>query len=98
MNRAYRVVLPIGVVLITLIVFLAFFGWTRHDSPESVAKASDDSYAVWIALLKGFSGDVVYVGSDEAHAYFRIGRFLGAYYKSARVCRSSSGDVPGRPR
>ena len=53
--------------------------WTHSRSPE--AGAIEDSSAVWMALLKGFNGDVVYVGSDHSHAYFRRGHFFWSYYK-----------------
>jgi len=43
--------------------------------------AIEDSSTVWIALLKGFNGDVVYVGSDESYADFRLGSFFWSYYK-----------------
>jgi hypothetical protein len=80
MSRAHRVALLSEAVLV-LIVLVAFFACTYPRSAESLANASEDSYAVWIALLKGFNGEVIYVGSDDAHAYFRIGRFFGTYYK-----------------
>ena len=32
-------------------------------------------------LLKGFGGDVLYVGSSDTYAYFKVGRFIGDYYK-----------------
>ncbi len=79
MNRAHRVALLGGAVL----TLAALFTCSEPRSPESVANASGDSTAVWMALLKGFNGDVVYVGSDNAHAYFRIGRYFGPYYKIA---------------
>lgn len=63
-------------------VLAAFFiaaAWTRMRSPLSAA--AEDSYAVWIALWKGFSGDVAYVGSTGTHAYFRTGRVFWSYYK-----------------
>lgn len=79
MSRAYRIALLIGAILVSVGPF-ALVACYPH-SPDSLVNASEDSYAVWIALLKGFAGDVIYVGSDDAHAYFRIGRFLGHYYK-----------------
>ena len=60
-----------------------YAGFTRFASPESVARA--DSYRVWIALLKGFEGDVYYVGNDSTNAYFRTGYLFRAYFK-APVC------------
>jgi hypothetical protein len=62
--------------------------YTHLRSPESAA--SEESYPVWIALLKGYEGEVRYVGSDEAHAYFRIGRVFWSYYK----LRSCAVQVP----
>ncbi len=74
------------VALLVLALPLAFAavyaGCTHLRSPEAVAK--EDSYAVWIALLKGFSGDVAYVGSDETHAYFQVGTIFADYYKLPR--------------
>ena len=34
-----------------------------------------------MALLKGFEGDVRYVGSDETYAYFRLGAIFRSYHK-----------------
>jgi len=62
-----------------VVAVVAFATHSRLTSPESVAR--DDSYRVWIALLKGFHGDVYYVGNDSASAYFRIGRLFWSYYK-----------------
>jgi hypothetical protein len=60
-------------------VLLAAAACTHLRSPES--SASDESYPVWIALIKGFHGEVRYVGSDESHAYFRVGRVFWSYYR-----------------
>jgi hypothetical protein len=76
MTRARKVLLTIGSLLAMLLVFAA---WTRFRAPELAAK--EDTYAVWIALLKGFEGDVLYVGSDDTHAYFRMGYMFWSYYK-----------------
>jgi hypothetical protein len=62
-----------------VVAVAAFAAQSRLASPESVAR--DDSYRVWYALLKGFEGDVYYVGNDSASAYFRIGRLFWSYYK-----------------
>ena len=56
-----------------------FAACSRLASPASAARA--DSYRVWISLLKGFDGDVYYVGNDTTSAYFRIGRLFWSYYK-----------------
>jgi hypothetical protein len=70
-----------GLIILTtlLVVIGAYAGWTRLRSPESAAR--HESYPVYIALLKGFNGDVSYVGSDDSYAYFRIGRVFWSYYK-----------------
>jgi hypothetical protein len=96
MSRRYRVAL---LVLISLTALVGgYAGWTRLRSPESAAE--ENSYAVWIAVLKGFSGDVVYVGSDETHAYFRIGRIFWSHYK-VPACAASLPEMfsvgAGRP-
>ena len=70
---------PLFVLAAVAFMTVAYAGWTHLRSPESAA--SPDSYRVWIALLKGFSGDVVYVGSDDTHAYFRLGTIFWSYYK-----------------
>lgn len=80
MSRANRIALLFGAVFVFPVPF-ALIACAYPHSPESLANASENSYEVWIALLKGFGGDVIYVGSDDAHAYFRIGRFFGNYYK-----------------
>jgi hypothetical protein len=56
-----------------------YAGLTRIRSPESSASA--DSYRLWIAMIKGFDGDVRYVGSDGTNEYFRFGRLFWSYYK-----------------
>lgn len=77
MKRNLRVAL--GVLTLAVGLVGAYAGWTRVRSPKSAAH--EDSYIVWVALLKGFSGDVVYVGSDDTHAYFRLGSVFWSYYK-----------------
>jgi hypothetical protein len=80
MSRPYRIVLPIAAILIVTVVIVASYArWTHLRSPQSVA--IEDSSTVWIALLKGFNGDVVYVGSYDSYAYFRLGSFFWSYYK-----------------
>jgi hypothetical protein len=34
-----------------------------------------------MALLKGFDGDVFYIGSDDKYSYFRLGHVFRSYYK-----------------
>lgn len=53
--------------------------WAQAESPKSAAIG--DSYRVWMALLKGFDGDVFYVGSDDTYSYFRLGHVFRSYYK-----------------
>jgi hypothetical protein len=80
MSRPYRIVLSIAAILIVIVVIVAAYArWTHLRSPQSVAL--EDSSFVWIALLKGFNGDVVYVGSDDSYAYFRLGSLFWSYYK-----------------
>jgi hypothetical protein len=62
-----------------IVVLAACISWTRVRSPE--AAAAEDSYAVWMALLKGFNGDMRYIGSSDTHAYFRNGKLFWSYYK-----------------
>jgi hypothetical protein len=70
----------VAVVLATAVLVVATYaGWTRIRAPGVAAR--DDSYPVYIALLKGLPGDVVYVGSDDTHAYFRLGKVFWTYYK-----------------
>jgi hypothetical protein len=70
-----------SVFAVTLLASLAsaFAGWAHAGSPKS--EAHEDSYRVWIALLKGFDGDVFYIGRDDTYSYFRIGRVFRSYYK-----------------
>ena len=78
MSQQYRRALFIGAA-VAVPLFLVACG--SPGSPQPPINATEDSLTVWIALLKGFSGDVIYVGSDDAHAYFRIGSFSGPDYK-----------------
>jgi hypothetical protein len=58
------------------------------DSPHTIRSSADsDSQRVWMALLKGFEGDVRYVGSDDEYAYFQIGTlFLFRSYHKLPLC------------
>jgi hypothetical protein len=65
----------------TACVFLGLGGyslWLHSQKPEN---AKTDPWQVWINVLKGFGTDVVYVGSEEPFAYFRIGTLFPHYYK-----------------
>ena len=73
-----------GLALVLLIV-AACATWSRFQSP---ARATLDPWAVWIAVLKRFSGDVYYVGSSEPYAYFRIGDWFWSYYKTP-ICNAA---------
>ena len=77
MKRGRKFMLAVLAALIVLVG--AYAAWTRFRSPETAAQA--DSYRVWIALLKSFDGPVEYVGSDDLHAYFRVGFIFSSYYK-----------------
>jgi hypothetical protein len=77
MRRSRHVALLVLASAAALVV--SYAGWTRIRSPAAAADAN--SYAVWIALLKGWEGDVTYLGSDETDSYFRIGRIFWSYYK-----------------
>jgi hypothetical protein len=61
-----------------------YAAWTRTRSPVLVAV--EDSNHVWISLLKGFEGDVVYLGDKDDKSYFRMGKLFWSYYK-LRACR-----------
>jgi hypothetical protein len=71
----------LSLLAVTLLVPFAgaALGWAHTDSPKSAAH--EDSYRVWMALLKGFGGDVFYVGSDDTYSYFRLGHVFRSYYK-----------------
>ena len=53
--------------------------WTHLQSPHG---AEADPWTVWISVLKGSRGDVLYVGTKEPYAYFRIGSMFPTYYKT----------------
>jgi hypothetical protein len=77
MNRSYKVTLAVLGILVVAVA--GYAGFPRFASPESVA--STDSYRLWTALLKGFEGDVYYVGNDSRDAYFRTGRLFWTFFK-----------------
>ena len=77
MKRNRRVALLVVGCLFAAIATYA--GWTRVRSPESTADGN--SYQLYMALLKGFEGDVLYLGSDATHGYFRVGRVFWSTYK-----------------
>ena len=69
-----------AIAILSLPVFVASYaGWTHIRSPRSAA--SEDAYPVWIVLLKGLGGEARYVGSDDTHAYFRLGYVFWCYHK-----------------
>ena len=69
--------------MLVLTMSLAFAVACEGGSRASnIQRSSDtDSERVWMALLKGFEGDVVYEGSDAEYAYFRLGRVFKSYHK-----------------
>jgi hypothetical protein len=75
-RRRHLALLAVAILVASVGVYA---GWTRFRSPELAAQM--DPYRVWVALLKGANGSVYYVGSDNAHAYFRIGIIFSSYYK-----------------
>jgi hypothetical protein len=69
-----------GLLGVTVTVFLSSCSlWAHLQSPE---RAKSDAHTVWISVLKGFGGEVLYVGTKEPYAYFRIGSVFPTYYKS----------------
>jgi hypothetical protein len=81
MNRVHRA-LGFSLVPTIIVICACMSSCTSPRSLEALAGAKDDPWTLWVALLKGFSGEVIYVGSSDTHAYFRIGRFFGDYYKT----------------
>jgi hypothetical protein len=77
MRKLARVLTYFG--LAALIVLAACVVWTRTRSPEVVAV--EDSNHVWISLLKGFEGEVFYLGDKGDKSYFRMGNLFWSYYK-----------------
>jgi hypothetical protein len=77
MRRLSRVLICVAIA--ALIVLIACVSWTRTRSPEVVAV--EDSSHVWISLLKGFEGEVVYLGDKGDKSYFRMGNLFWSYYK-----------------
>ena len=62
--------------------FIVFFGAAAYFQLTTDPRAAqENTNAVWIALLKGFSGPVYYVGSENGFAYFRLGQLFWTYYK-----------------
>ena len=59
--------------------------WSWFQSPE---RAKADPWTVWISVLKGFSGNVYYLGTREEYAYVQIGDMFPEYYKTP-ACNTS---------
>lgn len=76
MRRAAGIL--VGTIAVGAAVYWAALASNHAQSPES---AQESASSVWIALLKGFNGDVYYVGSKGAYAYFRLGDRFWSYYK-----------------
>jgi hypothetical protein len=77
MRSRFQVALLILVSFV--FAFCAAAVWTRTRSPERVAV--EDATAVWIAILKGFNGEVRYIGNLGDYEYFIIGDIFWSYYK-----------------
>jgi len=77
MTRRYRIAALISVTMAAL--FSGYSLWAHLRSPD---RAEVDPWTVWISVLKGFSGDVLYVGTKDPYAYFRIGSIFPTYYKT----------------
>ncbi len=45
------------------------------------SSAKEDSQQIWMATLKGFSGEVLYTGDQDGFSYFLIGNHWKRYYK-----------------
>ena len=73
MKRRILLIISLMLVVAGSVVLVS-----RMRSPTS---ATEDPWAVWITVLKGFGGPVYYVGSDGEFAYFRTGRVFWSYYK-----------------
>ena len=63
-------------------VVAALVSWSVWLHLQSPADAIADPWQVWINVLEGYGVTVRYVGSREPYAYFLIGDFLPAYYKT----------------
>jgi hypothetical protein len=70
-------------VSLTLTLLVASISACASGNPAHAIRSSADadSSRVWMALLKGFEGDVRYVGSDGPYAYFRLGTVFRSYHK-----------------
>ena len=77
MTRKFQVVALICTTVAAILPGCSL--WAHLQSPE---RAEADPWAVYIGVLKGFKGDVLYVGTRESYAYFRIGSVFPTYYKT----------------
>ena len=77
-----RVALVAGTILLAAI--------TYNHSTSYVRGAHEDQYSLWMAVLKGFNGQVYYVGSEGDFAYFRAGDLIRSRFKA----RSSKVRLP----
>jgi hypothetical protein len=64
-------------VTVTLGLLVAY-----NRSEMAVRAAPEEPYDLWLAVIKGFSGPVNYMGSDGGFAYFRAGSFFYDHYKT----------------
>jgi hypothetical protein len=79
----------VTVIFVTLLAVLAsVFGYTH--SIWYIRGAKEDQYALWIAVLKGFNGDVYYVGNQGEFAYFRAGEAANRVAVSSSINRGTS--------
>lgn len=70
----------VAFISVTVAAILSGYSlWAHQQSPD---RAKVDPWTVWVSVLKGFSGAVLYVGTKGPYAYFRIGSVFPTYYKT----------------
>jgi hypothetical protein len=72
---------PTYSIVVVLLAILIVGGLSFNRSLKYVHGASEDSYGLWMALLKGFDGPVYYVGSEGDFSYFRAGKLIYSRYR-----------------
>lgn len=103
-----RTMLNRKTVIIGILVIVACTGIFFSMRPVP-ALAKEDPWLIWIATLKGFDGEVRYVGDRDGYSYFQIGDFFKSYAKmktdrtrlhehfplgSGKSCRPDQVEVP----
>ena len=81
MLRSFRYLrIAFSAICVIATLLLVLNRWTH--SASYLRGAEENSWSLWIDVLKGFNGTVYYMGSDEDYSYFRNDGLIAGRYKA----------------